>query len=735
MAEEDTLIVDPEVGDEDIPEEQHIVDGTDDEGANNEANLVDMVRNAVVVEEPELPVDEMNVQQLIASFKKRKLTYGKDANETLVVLQTLITLYTEAEEWAEAERYVKILVEVKKTKLGSQHDDTIVLLRQLIDLQLKQQKHRVAALTLKSTTKSHETAFGVNHKLTLDLKKSYAACQYRHGKKDEAIALYRDILHSVVKLENDDNALGFGLGPRYKFDVLHPFMDILMAAKAYTEAEQISPEFIETSKQIHGATAPQTLNAMRNLAFIKVELKNFSEAESLYKEVVGLYATVYGDSDPKTLNVMLPYADIMYQMKKTTVGPALKAVGDLYVRILANLRVINDGSDVSEGLSERIFDTLSRLADIYTTLGDLENAERMLRQALLVEVYGSKHPKTVTTMFRLAEIISNHQQRQQIQTKGQAQSTEALTLYRRVLSSWKVIPSYGPVHPVTINALVILAERYYQHAMHFDAVELLERGLVACERSALGPDAPATLDMAFALAKMYRRTGCDLVATEALLKRVMEWRASQNMSPDAIESLRVSAEMGLVLMDMCRYAEALVVLRGALPGIERLVGLNHTETLAIMRGIGRCLLGPGMAHQQAVSADVASAVEIARLCLQRSEIAYGQSSTVALSSVAVLADALILDGKPDEAETILTQTIASCESDLGDNEVAAADIMHQLGKLHAVTAKHHLAKQFSSRALAIYSSVLGDDHETTRAVSAFVKDASTRLIEPVQEGE
>jgi tetratricopeptide (TPR) repeat protein len=682
-----------------------------------------MVRDVILIEEePEVPVEQMTVLQLIASFKKRK---GKDENETLTVLERLIDHYMETEEWGEAERYIKIKADVKRTKLGSQHEDTLALIRQVIDLQLKQQKHRVAALTLKSSTKYHEMALGSNNKITLDMKISFAAVQCRNGKKVEAISLYRDIFNSVVNLEHDDNALGFGLGPGYKLDVLHPFTDLLMATRAYREAEQVYPELIATSEVVHGAKAPLTLSAMKNLAFVKAELDNLAEAETLYKEVVGLYAAVYGEEDPLSLSVLSPYAELLYQKRQDTAGPALKAVGDLYVRILAIQREMSGGD-----VTEEMFNTLRRMADIYTTLGDLEGAEGVLREGLSVAetLFGAKHADTITTMFLLAMAINNQQQ------KSHARGALALGLFQRVLSSWKVTPSYGPVHPVTLFAMVALAERYYQQSMQLEAVELLERGLVACERSStLGRDAPATLNIAFELAKMYRKTGGELAAAEALLRRVGEWRVSRGLGPELIESLRVSAEMGLVLMDLGRYAEALEVLRAVLPGIERVVGLNHAETLVLMRGIARCL----MARAGSVdNEDVFQAVEISRLCLERSEIAYGKSSTDSLCSVAVLADALMLSGKHEEAEDILTQTVSLCENEMGEIEgVVVADLMHQLGKLHAQTSRHHSAKQLSSRALAIYSSVYGEDHETTRAVSAFVRVASTRLSDSSLDGE
>jgi tetratricopeptide (TPR) repeat protein len=303
--------------------------------------------------------------------------------------------------------------------------------------------------------------------------------------------LYRGILKSLkFNEEHDPNHVG--LGPKYKYKVHVAYAENLIAQDLYKEAEEIHVTLIALSKDVNGDKDPQTLRALKTLAWIKVHIKKLTEAEELYKEALALYSEVYGERHIETLEVALPYADLLYSMHRGVPGPALRAVNDLYHRIL-NVKIeIHENTELSDGC----FQTISRIADIETALGDLASAEGMLRRAQRVAegLYGIKRPQTIATLFSLASIIMLQEHQKPTRTRDKQRSTDALALYRRVLVAWKVTPTLGPVHPETLKVIVIMAGLLFELDAAEDAMELLERAVVACERSlSLGKDSPETI--------------------------------------------------------------------------------------------------------------------------------------------------------------------------------------------------------------------------------------------------
>lgn len=232
-------------------------------------------------------------------------------------------------------------------------------------------------------------------------------------------------------------------------------------------------------------------------------------------------------------------------------------------------------------------------------------------------MFGAKQPSTISIIFRLASLIIKQENAAATAAIGQNKSSssspsssgsknnsfsgfwekaeerkiEALNLYHQVLNAYKNAPNYGPVHPDTLNVVIVLSDLYYQQNLPTDAVELLERAMVACERAlSLGKDAHVTMNMTFETAKMYRKIGNCLQAG-LLLSRIRKWQSKQMLDEGSREVLRIRGEVALVHVDMRQFNEGFQLLKVLIPLYERELGQCHIETLNILSSMTRCYLG------------------------------------------------------------------------------------------------------------------------------------------------
>ena len=521
---------------------------------------------------------------------------------------------------------------------------------------------------------------------------------------------------------------------------------------------------------MNGDDNPKTLFARKTLAWLKTRLGKLQEAEDLYSAALQDFSSYYGQYHEETLAVALPYADLLFNRFDGDPGPGLEAVGTMYREILLAQIDVNGGSEMNTGC----FDTMSRVAGIYETLGDFAAAEAMWRRIINVAetIYGPKAAATITVLHRLAVLIYKEDKRRMPREKVAERNAEALALYRRVLVVWKVAPPFGPVHPQTLKIRVIVSKLYYDMGLHHEAMEFLERALVACERnSALGKDASETMGVAYEAAKMYRRTG-DSATAELLMLRVLDW-CRHNMKALRMEGnveligARVNAELGLVYVDQQRYADGVGILRDALASCERELGHADRETLTVLRGFVRGLLGlvtSGQATTSGRTATVpaalaATALDAARGCLKRAEAVYGPVSHQTLKAVCVVADALVANGGTAEAETLLADTDTRCQRDIGETNLDAADVALKLAELHALAAGMRvdptdpdgnptaaaeadatahspvpipaIVVELATRAMHAYTELLGGDHPKTLHASKLYGIQQKRSITPI----
>ena len=457
-------------------------------------------------------LDAMTVMELVAAFTHRRAKHGKHSDEAMAVASRLVEVHTAAQEWAKAEPYMKARLEATKIQLGPLHVDTLAMTRQLIDLHCRQGKYRVASMTLTASAKVHESVYGDTDKVTLDIKTTLATCQLRHRKEPHALELFRSVLAVVRQLEAVDEELGYGLGPAYKLGVLSPYCECLVAVRAWDEADARLDEAVDLSRIVAGGNAPDTLRLLVRHAAVKVHRGLGADAEALYQHVLPMLSKAMGELHAETLAATTAYAELLFQRRKgSPPGPALSAVNDVYATLVNAHKAIKYGSDSSEGC----FEAYSRIAEVHELLADLPAAENILRRAVHVaeQVHGTQHPATIAALFRLATVVRRQQDGKLSAARDAAQSAEVMALYRCVLAGWKVATGYGPVHPEALKVIAVIADLLYRQDDRADAVELLERGLAACERApTLGKNCATTMFMVFETAKMYRLTVGDVFA-------------------------------------------------------------------------------------------------------------------------------------------------------------------------------------------------------------------------------
>ena len=197
-------------------------------------------------------VEDMDEEQLKTSFNRRRSTVGKDKDATTLKLATkLADLMLTTEDYAEAEKYIRVRLEVVKMDMGLKHPDTLAVTRQLAELQAKQNKYRAANMTLKGTLISHTYMYGDDHQLTLDVKVATAQCLFRSKKMGDAARIYRSVLSSLLRIEEaDEHKNGHGYGAEYKYNVYAAYAECLVAQELYIEAETTHVTLIDLSTQV-----------------------------------------------------------------------------------------------------------------------------------------------------------------------------------------------------------------------------------------------------------------------------------------------------------------------------------------------------------------------------------------------------------------------------------------------------------------------------------------------------
>ncbi len=212
-----------------------------------------------------------------------------------------------------------------------------------------------------------------------------------------------------------------------------------------------------------GATHPDTLQSLNNLAFIYQALGRLEEALPLFKTGYDLSTKVLGATHPNTLKSLNNLAFIYQALGRLEKALAWFETGySLFKEVL--------GAKHPHTLT-----SLNNLANIYQALGRLKKALRLFKKGyrLRTDVLGAKHPDTLTSLNNLANIY-----------QAQGRLEEALPLYEKCYRlRTEVLDAKHPHTLISLNnlAYVYAEQKHFDHAIeHF---EQLIKGVEALRQS------------------------------------------------------------------------------------------------------------------------------------------------------------------------------------------------------------------------------------------------------------
>jgi tetratricopeptide (TPR) repeat protein len=113
-----------------------------------------------------------------------------------------------------------------------------------------------------------------------------------------------------------------------------------------------------------------------------------------------------------------------------------------------------------------------------------------------------------------------------------------------------------------------------------------------------------------------------------------------------------------------------------------------------------------------------AAVELALATAEIMEVSFGSDSAHYAQSLDTLAQALIADGRLDEAESVLQQALEVCAGDIGDDSAQYGTTLLTLSKLQHRRGDHATAIHNAERSVGLQEGTRGGVHPSTKAAKS-----------------
>ncbi len=257
------------------------------------------------------------------------------------------------------------------------------------------------------------------------------------------------------------------------------YVNLGLHPEAVLLAEKVREYRLATSGPEH----PDTLRAMRDLAYCYFQAGRHDEALKLREEVAARFSQVLGPEHPEVLH------SITYLAYSYFVAGRMEEALRLQERALELHRKVN-GPEHPDTLQAMATLALSR-----NNAGRRDEALKLQEEVLALsrKVHGPEHPVTLALLSELGSLYSGAGRRDE----GLRLHEEVLSLRRRVL---------GPEHPDTLLSVMRLARDFGNAGRIPEAINLQEEA-VRLARRIHGPDHAITLSVLSQFTDFYQRAG------------------------------------------------------------------------------------------------------------------------------------------------------------------------------------------------------------------------------------
>lgn len=427
----------------------------------------------------------------------------------------------------------------------------------------------------------------------------------------------------------------------------------------YSSAEPLQVSSLDIRRRLLGAEHHKTLTSLNNLASLYLNQSKYSEAESLLVEVVAIRRKLAGDDDEETIRSIHDLGMVYQHQDKVELAikcgreaaeRAARVLGKddpgtlAVVNTLAGYLQIQGQHTESESLlldtlerrkrttgpdSAAVSNTMRELAFLYEAMGQFGKAETMLRDVLAQRerVLGTAHPRTLDSMQNLGFFLQRH-----------GKLAEAEVVMRESLA--RSITALGADHATSFKGKGGLASILTSLGRAEEAEPLAKDGL-AIGRRTLRTGHPELLKSA----RIYAATLSSLGKFDASVALLRESRAAavQELGPDTDITIVLSMALGAQLRDLGQLDEAEPLLIDAAARSTDKLGATSQITLGCARELAMCRSTRG-AHDEAANS--------LRKILETSRRIEGDTHPETLSTIACLAEVLLVKGDATEVETL-----------------------------------------------------------------------------------
>jgi tetratricopeptide (TPR) repeat protein len=353
---------------------------------------------------------------------------------------------------------------------------------------------------------------------------------------------------------------GQSLGPDSSLALqsLNDMVAALLPMGKFEEAEPLAERAVQQSRE--GEETHWT--ALENKARLLLKTERATQAQPLFQAVLQ-HRNNAADADPR----------LLYRAEHNY-GSVLLAMGQP-VAAEECLRRALDGREklLSRRHPERL-DSVQVLAEVLLASGKLDESVRLFKEAVNVrmEVNGPIHPGTVAAMLGLGRAYLESGQREHAQYW-----TEQAVNANRDRREQPSVAIRGDVQLVEVylaSGDLLRADRLARGALEQAEIWLAETDRVRLAAEA----AVATVQHAYG----------ETEKAEAALRHVRDELRTKYGADDP-DAIRHTNRLGLVLMDMERFDEALAELSAAVKSASDNYGADHTRTAFLRGDVAACL--------------------------------------------------------------------------------------------------------------------------------------------------
>jgi eukaryotic-like serine/threonine-protein kinase len=569
---------------------------------------------------------DLAIPMLEENLARARAEHGADHPFTMHCTQTLIVVLLIGEQHDRAYTLSEEVVKLMAERYGSDHPKTLAakaLLARGHRFCRRLEKSNEVAMEALTTA---EKRLGPDHDTTLALVNELSLSHLALKDTDRGVALAERYLAGLRKrrLDPDDAAI---------HTALNNLGEAYRQAGKPERALPLLEEAVAGSTRRWGASAPATLNATSNLAFVLVELHRSAEAVQLLERTTKGFAPRDGQKPSAEYSGgLLKLARVYGELQQFVKAAAT------FEQAVAALAAVNGAESVTTLVATK------ELADMQLCLKQYASAIKVLERTvpLFEKVCGPSDTQTLSALELLEAAYAATGQVDKL-------ADTALMLFERCKTT------LGPDDDRTLSAENILGTAF-QRAGMLERAEKLYRGLVEKRERVSGRENVETFRASFnlAIALMTQKKSEEGLP---LMERAVEGIGKQQ-GAESPEASMMTDSLILAYFQTEKFDRAIPLLEKIVERQRKTLPPNHPATLERMEFLVQAYCSAG--HP-------AKAVPLAEGLVQAAEMDKGLANPRTAMAIEILATTYRAAGRPRDAIAVRERLHKAVEKAGGPN--------------------------------------------------------------------